>query len=127
MLKKEVIFKTKEHNKALKVEIAKTLAEKTKGLMYREKLSQNEGMLFEFAIPMHRLFWMKNVKIPLDIIFVNRNFEIIYISETSVETGDFYKQYWSHGFCKYVVETNMGFCRKNNIFKGTKIEIKKES
>ena len=82
-------------------------------------------MLFEFTIAMHRFFWMKNVKIPLDIIFINRKLEIIFIHEAPVENGIFYKIYWSHGFCKYVIETNIGFCRKNNIKKRDKIKIKK--
>ena len=68
---------------------------------------------------------MKNVLIPLDIIFINRKLEIIYIHEAPIDKGIFHKIYWSHGFCKYVVETNIGFCKKNNIVKGLKIEIKK--
>ena len=126
MKKIEVFFKTNTDNISLKCEVAGTLREKMKGLMYREQLAKNNGMIFDFKLPWPRLFWMKNVKIPLDIIFVNANLEIINISEASVETGLFYKNYWSHGFCRYVIETNMGFCKKNNISKGTKIEIKKE-
>jgi len=102
-------------------EIAKNLRDKMKGLMNRISLPEDRGMLFPFLIPGHRLFWMKNVIIPLDIIFINRKLEIIFIHEAPVENGFFHKIYWSHGFCKYVVETNMGFCKKNNILKGTKI------
>ena len=109
----------------LNCEVAKSLTSKMKGLMYREFLPDDQGMLFPFFVPNHRFFWMKNVKIPLDIIFINSKFEIIYIHEASVEQGIFYKTYWSHGFCKYVVEANMGFCKKNGIKKGNKIKIKK--
>ena len=108
----------------IECEIAKTLSEKMKGLMNRDHLPQNNGMLFQFAYPNIRFFWMKNVKIPLDIIFVNRKMEIIKIYEAPIETGFFYKQYWSHGFCRYIIECNMGFCKKNNIQKDTKIMIK---
>ena len=108
-------------------EIAKNIVSKMKGLMHRKTLPVDEGMIFTFLIPWHRFFWMKNVKIPLDIIFINNNFKIIAIHEAPVEKGILYKNYWSHGMCKYVVETNMGFCKKNNITKGTKIEIKKEN
>lgn len=126
MNKKKVIFKNDEENVEITCEVAKTIFEKTKGLMHIEELEEKNGMIFSFAIPWHRFFWMKNVKIPLDIIFVNKSFEIIHISEAKVEKGFFYKNYWSHGFCKYVIETKMSFCRKNNIIKGSKIEIKKD-
>jgi uncharacterized membrane protein (UPF0127 family) len=102
-------------------EVANSFRSKMKGMMNRASLSENRGMLFPFLIPGHRLFWMKNVRIPLDIIFINRKLEIIYIHEASVENGIFPNIYWSHGFCKYVIETNMGFCKKNKILIGSKI------
>jgi len=119
----KVIFITKDKNITLNCDIAKNLIEQTKGLMDIENLPENKGMIFEFTIPWHRFFWMKNVKIPLDIIFVNKKLEIIHIAQAPVETGLIYKNYWSHGFCKYVIETNIGFCKKNNISKGAKIKI----
>jgi len=104
-------------------EIAKNIVSKMKGLMHRETLPADEGMLFTFLFPWYRCFWMKNVKIPLDIIFINRTFEIISIHEAPIESGFLYKRYSSRGLCKYVLETNQGFCKKYNITKGTKIEI----
>ena len=122
----EIRFKPKNSNPiSLNCEVAKSFNSKMKGLMNREKLPEDKGMMFPFLVPWHKFFWMKNVKIPLDIIFVNSKLEIIKIHETSVEPGLFYKIYWSHGMCKYVIETNMGFCKKNNITEGSKIEIKK--
>ena len=102
-------------------EIAKNFRDKMKGMMNRISLPEDRGILFPFIIPGHRIFWMKNVVIPLDIIFINSKLEIIYIYEAPVEHGIFHKIYWSHGFCKYVVETNMGFCKKNNIFRRAKV------
>ena len=107
----------------LTCEIAKSFFAKTKGLMNREHLPKNEGMIFPFMFSQHRFFWMKNVKIPLDFIFVNKNFEIISIYEAPVESGFFHKIYWSRGFCKYVIECNKGFCKEHNISKGTKIKL----
>ncbi len=127
MKQAKVIFKIKNEELILECNLAKTLLEQTKGLMNIEHLPENKGMLFDFKIPWHRFFWMKNVKIPLDIIFVNKSLEILHISEANVEKRLFYKNYWSHGFCKYVIETNIGFCKKNNISKGIKIKIKKEN
>ena len=67
----EIEFKNSRNEKIkIKCEIAKTLYQKTKGLMHREDLDLNKGMLFIFTLPWIRIFWMKNVKIPLDIIFI---------------------------------------------------------
>ena len=112
------------NSKVFIVEIADTEEERRKGLMFREALCEECGMLFVFDHPQKYGFWMKNVKIPLDIIFINRKFEIITIYEAPIESGFFYKQYWSKGFCKYVIECNIGFCKKNKITNGTKIKIK---
>jgi len=120
----EVIFQSENNKKiCIKCEIAQTLNEKMKGLMFREHLQESKGMLFVFRLAWHRFFWMKNVKIPLDIIFVDSKLKIIHISQANVEKGICFRNYWSHGLCKYVIETNQGFCKKNNILKGTKIKI----
>ena len=107
----------------LNCKIADKLNEKLKGLMHVDFLPKNEGMLFPFMLPGIRFFYMKNVRIPLDIIFVNRKNKIINIYEAPVETGLFLKNYVSKGFCKYIIETNIGFCKKNNITHGCRIEI----
>ena len=123
----EIFFNTdKSQSVSIICEVAHSIFEKMKGLMFREELAKNKGMLFTFLIPWHRFFWMKNVKIPLDIIFVNSKFKIIYIHNAPIEQGLLYKLYWSHGFCKYVVECNKGFCEKNDIKIGSEIKIIKK-
>ncbi len=122
--KKVEFYKNKEKIAKLNCEIAKNIFEKTKGLMYREKLPHNTGMLFTFYLPWIRLFWMKNVNFPLDIIFVNRKNKIIKIYEAPVENNFLNKIYFSKGFCKYVIETNINFCKENNIEKNDEIMIK---
>jgi hypothetical protein len=54
----------------IKLEVARTQKQKAIGLMYREELPPNRGMLFPMNPPQVPRFWMKNVQIPLDIIFV---------------------------------------------------------
>jgi len=120
---KKVIFKTDKKNIEIVCEVAKTITQKLNGLMYKEKLEENKGMFFSFTFPWYRFFWMKDVKIPLDIIFVNSKNKIIKIHEAPVEKGIFYKNYSSRGLCKYVIETNIGFCKKNNIKENDSIEI----
>jgi uncharacterized membrane protein (UPF0127 family) len=52
------------------VEVARTEEQQAQGLMFREKLGPNEGMVFPFPQPRPASFWMKNTLIPLDMIFI---------------------------------------------------------
>ena len=56
-----------------KVEVATKRNDQIKGLMFREYLDNDEGMLFLFETEKNAKFWMKNTYIPLDIIFINKN------------------------------------------------------
>lgn len=64
-----------------KLEIAKTVIERAKGLMFREKLDENKGMLFIFPTVEKHGFWMKNTLIPLDIIWIDESNKVVYIKK----------------------------------------------
>jgi len=105
-------------------EVAKTFSQKTKGLMYRSSLPDDKGMLFPFWFSWSRTFWMKNVSIPLDIIFISKEFKVVSIFEAPANVGIFNKKFWASGFCKYVIECNGGFCKNNHVSLGTNISFK---
>ena len=65
------------------VEIADTDEKQARGLMFRKDLAGDEGMLFEFAAPKVATIWMKNTEIPLDIVFIRENGEIIKIEHST--------------------------------------------
>lgn len=67
-----------------KVEIAKTSLELSKGLTLRKSLEQNKGMLFIFEKEGNYPFWMKNTLIPLDIIWIDKNGKVVFISENNL-------------------------------------------
>ena len=76
------------------VDLAVTPAQRSRGLMFRETLAEDEGMLFLFAREAPRSFWMKNTYLPLDIIFLDRRGVIVSIAadarpldETSIPSG----------------------------------------
>lgn len=59
-------------NRVIDLEVARTLPEQSKGLMYRTELPPNRGMLFPFSPPQPVSFWMKNCLIALDMIFLRQ-------------------------------------------------------
>ncbi len=99
--------------KTIKVEIADTDATREKGLMYRHSMKEDNGMLFIFDEERRQAFWMKNTHIPLDIIFVNANFEIVHIAYNTTPYS--LDQIPSFEYAQYVVEVNAGFCKKYDV------------
>ncbi len=95
------------------VEIADTPDLTSLGLMNREYLAEDAGMLFVFPYPDKRSFWMKNTIIPLDIIFIDGSGKIIQISETttpySTESIVCLKP------AQYVLEVNAGITEQHKI------------
>ncbi len=107
-------------------EIADSESEILKGLMHRENLPEFEGMLFVYDTPQNVSFWMKNTKIPLDIIFIHENKIVLNIEEADVQLGvpdSQLTRYRSDGPVKWVVEINQGLSQQNGITNGTKVEI----
>jgi uncharacterized membrane protein (UPF0127 family) len=66
-----------------KVELAITAGEHERGLMFREHLDADAGMLFIADSPRHQVFWMKNTLIPLDMIFIGADWRIAGIVENA--------------------------------------------
>ena len=62
-----------------RVEVADTPEQRSRGLMFRESLPSQSGMLFLFEQPAPVSFWMKNTYIPLDIIFISESGEVQHI------------------------------------------------
>ncbi len=65
----------------INVEVVNTPKERAQGLMFRKQLGQNEGMLFVFKGEQKTYFWMKNMFIPLDIIWINHDKKIVGVKE----------------------------------------------
>lgn len=106
------------------VETANDNEERLRGLMFREDLDEKRGMLFVFEDENNRTFWMKNTLIPLDIVFINKEFEIINIEYALPCKKEPCALYKSKKPAKYVLEVNSNFTTKNDIDTGNKIVIK---
>lgn len=107
----------------INVEIADDDDERAKGLMFREKLNENGGMLFVFEDEDHQTFWMKNTMIPLDMIFIGTDFIIVDVKNAKPCGEDPCKLYKSSKPAMHVLEVNSGFAAKNNIKIGDKIIV----
>lgn len=104
-----------------KLEVASTLAQKSRGLMYRESLQPNHGMVFVSPSPSIQYFWMKNTKIPLDIIFLKENGSVINIENAYPQPNTLdinLKLYQSLAPAKYVIELNSGTAQKIKLVPG---------
>jgi uncharacterized membrane protein (UPF0127 family) len=80
----ELVILTGKGRTTFEVEVADTDAERSKGLMYRGSMPQNHGMLFDFGTPRPVAMWMKNTKIPLDMVFADAQGQVIAIREDTV-------------------------------------------
>ena len=101
------------------VEIVSTEAQIERGLMYREHLPPDQGMLFLMDREKKWSFWMHNTLIPLDIIFIASDFTIAGIVENAEPKTDTLREV--HRPSLYVLEVNGGFCAAHKIAAGTKV------
>lgn len=104
----------KEYN----VEVARTEEEKVKGLQEKESLGEDEGMLFVYDEPQEIAFWMKDTAIPLDIVFIDEDREVI-----SVQQGQPYDEaLLEEDGVMYVLEVN----QNSGIQPGDELDIEED-
>lgn len=102
------------------LEIADTEYKRELGLMNRNQMKENEGMLFVFPIQGNQSFWMRNTLISLDMIFVNDEKKIVTIHKNTKILSD--TSYPASKPAMYVVEVLAGFSDRHNIQVGDKID-----
>ena len=109
---------------SFKVEIASTSAQHQKGLMHREDLAEDQGMLFIYQKEQSLSFWMKNTLIPLDIIYIGQDKKVVSVSANVQPCKeDPCSGYPSKGKASYVLEINGGLAEEFEIEKGTEVKI----
>ena len=99
-------------------QVAQTQEQQTTGLMFRQEMPQNEGMLFVFEKPSPLCFWMKNTALPLTAAFIADDGTVVNLADMKPQTTD------SHCAIKpvrYVLEMNQGWFAKRGFKAGTKL------
>lgn len=106
-------------NKKYKVQVAETDEEKQKGLQGVTSLPEDEGMLFIFDEPSEISFWMKDTKVPLDIVFINEDLKVISVQKGIPDSEDFITE----NNVNFVLEVN----QNSGIKSGDELEFSPEN
>jgi len=102
---------------------AEDSATREQWLMYRESLATNRGMLFIFEEEKKHVFWMKNTFIPLDMIRINKDLEIVDIQTAQPCKDDICQNYVPAWNSNYVLEINAGLSQEYGISIWDKFEL----
>ncbi|NWQ42766.1 DUF192 domain-containing protein [Bacillus sp. EB106-08-02-XG196] len=128
--KKETSLQTKmikvssgEKTINITAQVADTPKKRDKGLMFVEKIPENEGMLFVFSGETYGGFWMKNTLIPLSIAFLDSNGKILKILDMVPCKEELCPTYDPEITYHYALEVNLGWFEKNQIKEGDFVKL----
>ena len=107
----------------LTVEVARTQAEREKGMMFRTKLGPDEAMLFVFERPANLVFWMKNTAVDLDLAYLGDDGEIL---QTARLTAYDLTPVYSAGPARFALELPAGWLEAHRVTEGAKVSIPPE-
>ncbi len=109
----------------LVADIAATDEQRTKGLSVKDSLAENEAMLFVLDNEGEHTFWMKNMKFPIDIIWIDTDKTVVHIEHNLQPCSSelFCPTYKPNDESLYVLETVGGFAERHDIVKGTIVEF----
>jgi len=102
----------------IRVEIANSEQARRTGLMFRNTLPENAGMLFVYRTEGRYAMWLKNTLIPLSVAFIDRNGRIINIEDMRPQTEDAHA---ALGSAAFALEANQGWFAKHGIRPGDRV------
>jgi len=102
----------------IQAEVAASADERATGLMYRETMAANAGMLFVFPAPFAQCFWMRNTLLPLSIAFIADDGTVVNIADMKPQTAD---SHCAEKPVRYALEMNKGWFAKRGIKPGTRL------
>ncbi len=102
----------------INAQVAATTQARTVGLMFRQEMAANEGMLFVFEQPATQCFWMKNTLLPLTAAFLADDGTIVNLADMQPQSLD---SHCSAQPVRYVLEMHQGWFAKRNIKAGSRL------
>jgi hypothetical protein len=103
----------------IKAEIAASEAQREQGLMFREKMASNEGMIFLFPQAQKTCMWMKNTLLPLSVAFIDDDGLVVNIEDMQAQTLE---SHCANQPVHYALEMNLGWFKQKGIKAGSKID-----
>ena len=113
------------NNLALEAELARTDHERERGLMFRQQLAEDHGMLFRMGKRDDHQFWMRNTCMPLDLLFVEDDGLIVGIAENAPTLNDGLQTVGCPS--SWVLEVNAGWSRRHGVVAGQHMAIPSEA
>jgi uncharacterized membrane protein (UPF0127 family) len=110
-------------NACISAEIADTEGKRTRGLMFRKGLGGDAGMLFVYEKNVRPSFWMKNMRFPLDIIWIDKDHRIVDVVSDVQPCTDDCALLVSDREVQFILEVESGFVRRHNIKLGELVEF----
>lgn len=110
-------------NICLQAEIAASEPDRRRGLLFRRGLADNQGMLFIFDKEGQYNFWMKNMRFPLDIIWIDAQKIVVDMTKNALPCKDSCAGLIAAGAVKYVLEIKSGFIEKNGVKIGDSVDF----
>ena len=117
------------NDQILIADISATHEQRTKGRSVKDTLAEHEAMLFVFDVEAEHRFWMKDMKFPIDIIWISSDKNVVDIEHNlqPCDLGLFCSSYEPEGDSLYALETVGGFAGKYRVVKGTPVEFDLDS
>ena len=103
----------------IRAEVANTFETRARGLMFRESLAPNQGMLFVFPLVERHCMWMKNTPLPLSVAFIDQSGEVVSISEMAPHTEN---SHCAARPTRFALEMNRGWFAAKGIRPGAKLQ-----
>ncbi|MEM1365720.1 MAG: DUF192 domain-containing protein [Pseudomonadota bacterium] len=113
-------IQTQQGSVEFRIEIADDPAERSQGLMFRRSMDEDVGMLFVYGQPREITMWMKNTYIPLDMVFIDAQGEVVSISANTIPHS--LTTVSSRVPATYVLEINAGLAKQNGLQVGDVVE-----
>ena len=113
-----LVASTDDGEVRFQIEVADTPEERSRGLMFRERMPENQGMLFVFPQSLPVGFWMQNTILPLDLLFVSEEGEVrailpgVPFSTDTISPGE---------PVRFVLELNAGTAKREGIAVGDRL------